>query len=276
MLRGMSARKYEETVTNAGKAFGVTPSSVSRHLVEATAKQLKQFQERRLEVFSLFAMYLDTVHRGGQAFVVALGVDREGKKLPLGFWEGATENHEICEELLSELERRGLKLSKQVLWVTDGGGGIIKALKDRYGKKLIHQRCTLHKDRNIQRHLPKRYRKQAHHLFSTALEQNSYKDAKKMLQEFERWLRGINESAADSLLEALEEVLTLHRLKVPALLRKSCIRRILSRACSPWCGVASAISNATVTARCASDGSPPCCCTANNGSDESRGTHPST
>ena len=234
VLRGMSARKYEETVTNAGKAFGVTPSSVSRHLVEATAKQLKQSrglfggtpsasasQERRLEVFSLFAMYLDTVHRGGQAFVVALGVDREGKKLPLGFWEGATENHEICEELLSELERRGLKLSKQVLWVTDGGGGIIKALKDRYGKKLIHQRCTLHKDRNIQRHLPKRYRKQAHHLFSTALEQNSYKDAKKMLQEFERWLRGINESAADSLLEALEEVLTLHRLKVPALLRKS-------------------------------------------------------
>ena len=42
-----------------------------------------------------------------------------------------------------------------------------------------------------------------------------------MLQEFERWLRGINDSAADSLLEALEEVLTLHRLKVPALLRKS-------------------------------------------------------
>ena len=163
----------------------------------------------------------DAVHRGGQAFVVALGVDREGKKLPLGFWEGATENHEICEELLEELERRGLKLSKRILWVTDGGGGIIKALKDRYGKKLIHQRCTLHKDRNIQRHLPKRYRKQAHHLFATALEQNSYKDAKKMLQEFERWLRDINESAADSLLEALEEVLMLHKLKVPALLRQS-------------------------------------------------------
>ena len=38
VLRGMSSRKYEETVTEAGKAFGVTPSSVSRHLVEATAK----------------------------------------------------------------------------------------------------------------------------------------------------------------------------------------------------------------------------------------------
>ena len=221
VLRGMSARKYEETVTKAGEAFSVTPSSVSRHLVEATARQLKQFQERSLEDLSLFAMYLDTVHRGGQAFVVALGMDREGKKLPLGFWEGATENHEIFEELLEDVERRGLKLSKRILWVTDGGGGIIKALKGRYGKKLIHQRCTLHKDRNLQRHLPKRYRKQAHHLFSTALEQNSYKDAKKMLQEFERWLRDINESAANSLLEALEEVLMLHKLKVPVLLRKS-------------------------------------------------------
>ena len=144
----------------------------------------------------------------------------------------------------------------------------------RYGKKLIHQRCTLHKDRNIQRHLPKRYRKQAHHLFATALEQNSYKDAKKMLQEFERWLRDINESAADSLVESLEEVLMLHKLKVPALLRKSLHSRILSRACSPWFAVASATSNATVAARCASDGSLPCFCSEQQ--FESRGTHPST
>ena len=182
VLRGMSARKYEETVTNAGKAFGVTPSSVSRHLVEATAKQLKQFQERSLEDFSLFAMYLDTVHRGGQAFVVALGVDLEGKKLPLGFWEGATENHEICEELLEGLERRGLKLSKRVLWVPMVAEGSSRRSRTR---QEAHPPAVFHKDRNIQRHLPKRYRKQAHHLFATALEQNSYKDAKKMLQEFE-------------------------------------------------------------------------------------------
>lgn len=42
-----------------------------------------------------------------------------------------------------------------------------------------------------------------------------------MLKEMEKWLRKINESAADSLLEAFEEILTLHRLKVPATLRKS-------------------------------------------------------
>ena len=53
------------------------------------------------------------------------------------------------------------------------------------------------------------------------MEQKSYKDARQMLLEMEKWLREINESAADSLMEAIEEILTLHRLKVPALLRKT-------------------------------------------------------
>jgi hypothetical protein len=42
-----------------------------------------------------------------------------------------------------------------------------------------------------------------------------------MLKDFEQWLRKLNDSAADSLKEAFEEILTLHRLKVPALLRKT-------------------------------------------------------
>lgn len=55
-----------------------------------------------------------------------------------------------------------------------------------------------------------------------ALEQESYNDAKAMLKELEKWLRQKNESAADSLLEAFDELLTLHRLKIPAL-RKTLI-----------------------------------------------------
>ena len=42
-----------------------------------------------------------------------------------------------------------------------------------------------------------------------------------MLRDFEQWLSQLNESAAESLREAREEILTLHRLKVPALLRKT-------------------------------------------------------
>lgn len=221
VMRGMSCQKYSDTVVEAAQAFGVSASSISRHIIAATAKQLQEFKERSLSAFVPFAIFLDTIHRGGEAFIVALGLDTDGKKMPLGFWQGATENHELCEELLADIELRGIVLSRKIIWVTDGGKGIIKTLKDRHGKKLLHQRCTIHKDRNIQRHLAKRYRKEAHRRFRTALEQNSYEDARQMLLDFETWLRGINESAADSLMEAIEELLTLHKLKVPALLRKT-------------------------------------------------------
>jgi putative transposase len=220
-LAGLSARRYRETVTGAAAAFGVSPSAVSEHLVEATAQNLKAFRERPLGDFAAFAVFLDTVHRGGTAFVVALGLDIGGQKRALGFWEGATENAEVGEMLLSDLEQRGLKLSAKVLFIIDGGKGTAKLLKDRYGRKLLVQRCTIHKDRNLQAHLPKKYRNEAHRRFRVALEQNDYKEAEQMLKELEQWLRGINESAADSLLEAFNELLTLHRLKVPALLRKT-------------------------------------------------------
>lgn len=220
-LRGLAGRRYQETLVGAAEAFGVSASSVSRHLVEATAGKLKEFRERSLKNFQCFAVFLDTIHRGGEAFIIALGLDVCGRKHALGFWQGATENHEICQALLSELESRGLVLSKKIVFVTDGGKGIIKALKERMGVGLVHQRCTIHKDRNIQRHLAKRWRHEAHRRFRAALEQNSYLDAKRMLRDFEQWLSRINESAAESLREACEEILTLHRLRVPALLRKT-------------------------------------------------------
>lgn len=221
MLRGVSSQKYEETILNAANAFGVSPSSISKKVVEASAAKLNEFQTRSLSDFKPFAIFLDTVHEGGEAFMNALGVDEFGNKMALGFWQGSSENHAICEELFQNLESRGLQLSHRIIFVTDGGSGIKKALRDRYGKKLLHQRCIIHKSRNLQKHLAEKYRKEAHRLLMNALEQNNYEDAKSMLIDLEKWLRSKNESAADSLLEAFEELLTMHRLKVPKLLRKT-------------------------------------------------------
>lgn len=220
LMAGISGRQYKATVIKATEAFGVSPSSVSRHFVKASAKKLKEFVERDLSRFEPFAILMDTVHRGGVAFIVALGIDRFGVKQVLGFWEGATENSTITLQLFEDLERRKLKLSDEILYLTDGGSGVIKALRDKFGEKLIHQRCTIHKNNNIQRHLAKKYRKKASEKFTTALKHTSYKDAKDELLKMESWLRGVNPSAANSLLEGLEEVLTLHRLRVPEELRK--------------------------------------------------------
>ena len=221
ILTGVSAQKYYQTVIQSAQAFGVSAGSVSRHIVEVTAQKLKALKERRLEGVKLIAGFLDTVHRGGSAFIVGLGIDIQGIKHVLGFWEGASEDHEVCEALLTDIESRGLKLTKSILWVTDGGSGIIKALRDRFGNKVLHQRCVIHKDRNIQKHVPKRYRAEAHRRFMAAIEQNSYEDARGMLEDMKRWLKGINESAADSLQEAIQDILTVHRLKITGLLKKT-------------------------------------------------------
>lgn len=220
-LSGISCRNYQGTLDGLLEEFGISKSSISRHLKEATIGQLKELQERSLEGVDPFALFLDGYHIGSTVFIVGLLIDSHGKKHVLGFWEGATENHEICIELFNHLEDRGLALTSQILYVIDGGKGVIKALKERFGKDLIYQRCTVHKDRNIQSHLPKKYRKEAHRRFRNAIDCYSYEDAKAELSALEQWLEKINPSAARSLTECSEELLTVHQLKISPLLRKT-------------------------------------------------------
>ena len=177
VLQGISLQKYSDTVLGTARAPGISPSSRSWHIIEMATQKLKEFKERDPSVIPPFAICIDTIHRSGEAFMAAQGIDK-GHKQVLGFWQGATENHELGELLLSDMEIRGLSLSKKILWITDGGRGIIKTLKDRFGKKLLHQWCTIHKDRNIQRHRAKKYRKEVHRCFKIALEQNTYEDAR--------------------------------------------------------------------------------------------------
>ena len=69
ILRGVSAQKYADTVISSAEAFGVSPTSVSRKLVERTAQKLEAFKERPLSDYKPFAIFLDTIHRGGEAFL---------------------------------------------------------------------------------------------------------------------------------------------------------------------------------------------------------------
>jgi len=108
---GMSGRRYAWIIEDANERLGVSAqAAVSRHLVQASAQRLEQFRERDVSGFEPFAIFLDSVHRGGRVFIVGLGINITGYKQVLGFCEGATENHEICTELLGDVERRGLRL----------------------------------------------------------------------------------------------------------------------------------------------------------------------
>lgn len=222
-MSGLSGRRYGEVIDNVGERFGVSKSSVSRRVKEATAKQLKDLLERRLDGFDMFAMFLDGVHKAGKVVMAAVGVNCEGEKKVLGLWEGTTENAEVCKALLSDLESRGLSLHPNILFVTDGGPGINSALKARFGNKLIHQRCSIHKKRNIQSHLPEEYHAEFKRRYDRAVNMVEYAEAKKELLSVLSWLKGINTSAARSLEECGERLLTVHKMNIPVKLRSSFI-----------------------------------------------------
>ena len=52
-------------------------------------------------------------------------------KIPLGLYEGSTENATVATALLSDLVDRGLDPEQAILFVTDGGKAIRRAIKRR-------------------------------------------------------------------------------------------------------------------------------------------------
>jgi len=53
LILGISSRNYEETVESVIQGYGIKKSSVSRHFVQATAEQMREFMERDLSVLEL-------------------------------------------------------------------------------------------------------------------------------------------------------------------------------------------------------------------------------
>lgn len=63
VLSGISCQRYVEIVIETAEDFGVSASPVSRHTIDTTEKQLKEFKKRTLKAFNTFTIFLDTIHR---------------------------------------------------------------------------------------------------------------------------------------------------------------------------------------------------------------------
>jgi len=221
MICGVSTRNYEEVVESFVEGTGKNKSSVSRHFVRATAKQLEAFMNRSLADLSLCAIYIDGIEFKGTLLVAALGVARDGTKHVLGFRQGATENHVVCDGLLEDLVSRGLDAGGNYLFVLDGSRALVKSVKKMFGDDVAVQRCQQHKRRNVLGHLPDELHEEIDGRLKAAYNMESFEDAKKSLELTVRYLANINPDAAASLREGLEETLTVHKLDVSQTLRKT-------------------------------------------------------
>lgn len=221
MVRGVSTRNYEEVVEVARAGFGVKKSSVSRAFVKATAAAIQDLSSRKLNQDRFLAIFLDGVEYAGETMLVALGLTETGEKKILGLRQGASENATVCVALLEELRERGLDTSQPILAVIDGSKALAAAVKRVWGEKARIQRCQIHKRRNIEAHLPDQHHDELRRLLQAAWHETDYERAKKQLLTTVRWLERLSSDAASSLREGLEETLTVVKLGLPELLRRT-------------------------------------------------------
>jgi putative transposase len=221
IVAGLTSRNYHRAVESVLEGYGIEKSSISREFVAASAAQLKKLCEKKLDGLDLVAILIDGIHLGKQVLVVALGIENTGKKHVLGLWQGATENTAVVKDLLEDLVARGLNTERRYLFVIDGAKALRAAIERVFGARPEVQRCQLHKRRNVAEYLPQNAQGDYDRRIRNAYAMTNYADAKAELEKIFRQLERVNPSAARSLEEGLEETLTVHRLGVGELLRRS-------------------------------------------------------
>ena len=221
MLRGLTTRNYPLVTRSFAQAYGIEKSATSERFIQASRGKLKELMERPLGELKLCAIVIDGTPFKGREMMAAIGVGNDGKKTVLGLREGATENATVVRELLEDMARRGLDFSTPRLYVLDGAKALHSAVKRHAGEAALMQRCQAHKRRNVLEQLPDEYQPGIERKLAAAYGMVEYADARRALEQLHKELDRINPSAARSLEEGMEETLTVHKLRVPELLRKS-------------------------------------------------------
>jgi putative transposase len=225
MLAKVSTRRYQAGLEPVGAAVearsrGTSRSAVSRRFVAATETALAELMAQDLSSLDLVALMVDGVHFAGHCCVVAVGIDIDGVKHPLGVAEGDTENATLVAGLLAGLRDRGLCVTRPILCVLDGAKALAAAVRAVFDHPVI-ARCQLHKVRNVKRHLPDRVARVVEQRMRAAYRNPDPLAGQGELEALARELDHAHPGAAGSLREGLAETFTVARLRVPPTLART-------------------------------------------------------
>ncbi len=221
VLYGISCRNYDEASRMVPGALGLSSSSVSRSFVRASAAKLREFEERDLSGEEYVALFLDGKRFADDTMVVALGITLSGEKKLLGFVQTDTENAKVLTQFLRSLVDRGLDVSQGLLVIVDGAKGLSAAVKKAFKNRALIQRCVWHKRENVVSYLPKGMQAGFRKRLQRAWDRPTLKEALAALRTLHQELEELNQSAAASLEEGLDNTLTLHRLGLYCVLGRS-------------------------------------------------------
>jgi len=225
MLGGLSSRRYPAGLEPVGGAVeeasrSTSKSAVSRRFVAMTETALADLLVKDLTGLDPVALMIDGVYFAEHLCVVALGIDLDGTKHPLGLVEGSTENTTVVKNLLTGLRDRGLDTTTPILAVLDGAKALAAGVREVFDKPVI-ARCQLHKLRNVRDHLPENMRGPVQKKMRNAYHAGSALEAEAQLAALAKELDKTHPGAAGSLREGMSETLTVLRLDVPPTLART-------------------------------------------------------
>lgn len=154
--RGMSERDIARTIDDI---YGFTLSATTiSEMTDSILPVVKQWKNRPLRKIYPFlfidALYVDMkVERTSQkrAIYVMIGIDEDGHKDVLGFWNRGEESADSWRKIFEEIQSRGVE---KVCYISaDGLKGIEPAIRACFGEETVFQRCIVHMVRNSLKHL---------------------------------------------------------------------------------------------------------------------------
>ena len=228
MLINVSTRKFGRAVrlpegdVSAPKGAGISKSAVSRRFVALSTERMKEWMGSDLSELDLLVIQIDGIHiEENLMLLAAVGIDGDGCKHPLGVIEGATENAAVVQALLDNLIERGLDPKVCRLFIIDGAKALSKAIRNTFGRHTPIQRCQVHKARNILDRLPKPLHAPVRKALRQAWEVDDADKAERLIRNLARRLEQDAPGVSGSILEGLDEILTVVRMGLPAELRRS-------------------------------------------------------
>lgn len=214
-LKGISTGDFGEALEAlvGPQARGLSSSTISR-LKQVWTQEYEEWSQRDLRGQRFVYLSIDGIYcqarleEEKQCLLVAIGADAEGRKQLLALTDGYRQSEQSWQELLLDLQRRGLEAGPE-LAIGDGALGFWKALRKVYPQTRA-QRCWVHKTRNVLDKLPKGGQRKAKAALQAIWMKETKQEAEAPFRHFQKARQAKYPRAAECMAKDREELLAFY------------------------------------------------------------------
>lgn len=214
-LRGISTGDFQAALAPllGQEAKNVSPNVISR-LKAAWEDEYNAWNKRDLSEERYVYLWADGIYLQARmedsknCVLVIIGVTDKGEKRLLAIEDGYRESKESWQDLIRHLKGQGLEKAPKVA-VGDGALGFWAALSEEF-PETRHQRCWVHKTRNVLDKLPKSQQEQAKSALHEIWMSATKVEANKALDAFIKQYSVKYPKATECLLKDRDELLTFY------------------------------------------------------------------